>query len=329
MSAVVAAVVALLIGGAAGTRGRAEEPGGPDGVPGFHHLHLNSADPAGAVAFYTRWFPSSVPDTVAGVAAVRTGHVLILISRQTPRPAGPSAYWHFGWHVPSAVAAWQRFTSEGAPLAPLYADDGSHVSFSGEWWAGTLTRAAIAERRASGAAPASRGFGYGYLAGPDGARIEFQGDLPAERFNHVHMFQEQPYCAERWYAAHLHAPLSEAARRSQDRPAAAAACEVTPGEPSWLSLTPEGTRRTPAGGVLFDDVEMNWYQRQGARPLAPSRGGVMDHVALSVRDLDGWLRRLRREGVRVVSGPRAFGTGRAAMIEGPSRETIELVEERR
>ena len=299
---------------------------GPDGTPGFHHLHLNSADPAGAVAFYTRWFPGTTATTVAGFPAVRAGRVLILVSKRVPS-AAVTAYWHFGWHVTSAASAWSRFRAEGAPLAPLHADDGSAVTFSGEWWPGTLTRSAIAAQRAKGTPPASRGFGYGYLAGPDGARIEFQGDLPVERLNHVHMFQEQVYCAELWYARHLHAPLSEAARRSTGRKTDPADCAAPMGEPSWLSLTPEGTRRTPAGGVQFDDVELNWYQRQGDVPLAPSGGGVMDHVGLRVRDLDGWVARLRREGVRILERPRRFGTGRSARIEGPSREVIELIEE--
>jgi predicted enzyme related to lactoylglutathione lyase len=89
---------------------------------------------------------------------------------------------------------------------------------------------------------------------------------------------------------------------------------------------PAGTTRQPAGGVTFGDVEMNWYQRQGGPPLVSSRGQVMDHVGLRVRGLDDWLTRLRQNGVRVLRKPYRFGAGRAALIEGPSREVIELVE---
>ena len=32
------------------------------------------------------------------------------------------------------------------------------------------------------------------------------GDYPAERFNHVHMWQEDPFCAQLWYQTHLNAP---------------------------------------------------------------------------------------------------------------------------
>ncbi len=93
-------------------------------------------------------------------------------------------------------------------------------------------------------------------------------------------------------ARHLHAPLSGSAKRAAGRKTAESDCRVPKGEPSWLSLMPEGTVRVPAGGVVFVDVEMNWYQRQGTAPLAPSRGGVMDHVGLQVRDLDAWVSQL-------------------------------------
>lgn len=306
---------------------RAEEPdASATEVPAFHHLHLNSPDPARSIRFYQQHFTTAVPATEAGFAGVRTGHVLVLFSRvRKPATTGQSAYWHFGWHVPSAKGSWERYRSSGAPLTPLYTDQGTSVTFSGEWLPGTLTKAAADAARARGAASSST-FGFGYLTGPDGEWIEYAGDHPAERFNHVHMFQNQVFCAELWYARHLHAPVSASAKNAPNRKTAADDCAVPDGEPSWLSLAPQGTKRQPAGGVAFGDVELNWYQRQDAAPLVSSRGRVMDHVGLQVHTLDAWMARLRHNGVRVVKGPYRFGHGRAAMIEGPSRELIELVE---
>jgi 4-hydroxyphenylpyruvate dioxygenase-like putative hemolysin len=57
-----------------------------------------------------------------------------------------------------------------------------------------------------------------------------------------------------------------------------------------------------------------------------SRGHVADHLALSVADLDAWVAKLRREGVRFLEEPYALGDTRAVMIEGPSREALDLVE---
>ena len=51
----------------------------------------------------------------------------------------------------------------------------------------------------------------------------------------------------------------------------------------------------------------------------------MDHVSLSVTDLDAWTAKLKGEGVTFLRSLR-IGDTRAVMIEGPSREAIELVE---
>ena len=103
-------------------------------------------------------------------------------------------------------------------------------------------------------------------------------------------------------------------------------CALPRGEPSWPSLDRAGKVRAPAGGVTFDDVELNWYPKQGDQPLASSRGQLIDHLALSVANLEAWESKLRQEGVKILMKPYALGSLRALLIEGPSREVIELVE---
>ena len=77
---------------------------------------------------------------------------------------------------------------------------------------------------------------------------------------------------------------------------------------------------------MFGDVAFPWYMRQGDEPLVSTRGQLYDHVALSVTDLDAWVAKLRDEGVTFLDEPYQLGDTRAVMIEGPSREAIELVE---
>ena len=84
--------------------------------------------------------------------------------------------------------------------------------------------------------------------------------------------------------------------------------------------------RAPAAAVMFGDVALPWYVRQGDRPLASTRGQLYDHIALSVADLDAWVAKLLGEGVRILEEPYELGDTRAVMIEGPSREALELVE---
>ena len=52
----------------------------------------------------------------------------------------------------------------------------------------------------------------------------------------------------------------------------------------------------------------------------------MDHVALSVGNLDAWVAKLGGEGVKILRSPYQLGETRAMLVEGPSREAIELVE---
>ena len=107
----------------------------------------------------------------------------------------------------------------------------------------------------------------------------------------------------------------------------ASTCTVPRGpDRSWPALDREGMFRAPAAAVVFDDVALPWYVRQGDRPLAGSRGQLQDHIALSVTDLDAWVAKLRGEGVRFLEEPYRLGESRAVMIEGPSREALELVE---
>jgi hypothetical protein len=99
-------------------------------------------------------------------------------------------------------------------------------------------------------------------------------------------------------------------------------------DPTWPALETEGLIRVPTAAVMFGDVAFPSYMRQSDAPLAPTRGQLYDHVALSVGDLDAWVAKLRREGVTFLEQPYRLGDTRAVMIEGPSREAIELVETR-
>jgi hypothetical protein len=304
------------------------------GAPGFHHLHLNSVDPDAAIDFYVRHFPTSSKARWGGLPALTApNEALVLFTRvATPPPTAPqTAIWHFGWHVPDTRATLETFRSRpDVELLPLYTtDEGGSVLVSSDTWPSAgrtpgLTRAQIADAKARGVEPTRTG-GFGYLRGPDDALVEYAGDHPAERFNHVHMFQEDPFCAQLWYQKHLNAPVF--AGRTSDTPLTESTCRVPRGpERSWPALEREGMFRSPSAAVVFGDVALPWYMRQGDRPLAPSRGHLYDHIALGVRDLEAWVDKLRGEGVTFLDGPYALGDTRAVMIEGPSREALELVE---
>ena len=303
-------------------------------TPGFHHLHLNSVDPDAAIEFYTRLFPTTRKAEWGGHKALQSPNdVLILFDRvNQPPPTQPqSAIWHFGWHVADSQAAVREFQSQpDVTMRPLYTtDEGGSVLISSDTWPSIgntlgLTRAQIAEARANGVQPTHKG-GFAYMSGgPEDALFEIAGDYPAERFNHVHLWHEQPFCALLWYKKHLNAPVRQGFPDTEmdDRN-----CRVERGaDRTWPALNREGMFRTPRAGVEFGDVVLTWYMNQESQPLARSRGQMQDHIGLSVADLDAWIAKLRSEGVGPIEGPYRLGDTRAVMLEGPSREGIELVE---
>ena len=84
--------------------------------------------------------------------------------------------------------------------------------------------------------------------------------------------------------------------------------------------------RSPSAAIAFGDVSMGGYIRQGDRPLVSTRGHLADHIALGVGNLDAWVAKLRAENVKFLEQLYKLGDTRAVMIEGPSREALELVE---
>lgn len=106
-------------------------------------------------------------------------------------------------------------------------------------------------------------------------------------------------------------------------------CRVPRGpDRTFPALDRDGMFRTPSAAVAFGDVALPSYMRQGDRPLVGTRGHLYDHFALAVGDLDAWVAKLGDEGIPLLEGPYRLGDTRAVMIEGPSREAIELVEVR-
>jgi catechol 2,3-dioxygenase-like lactoylglutathione lyase family enzyme len=303
-------------------------------APGFHHLHLNSVDPDAAIAFYARQFPKSAKATWGSLPALTAPNdVLVLFTKVATAPATSpqTAIWHFGWHVTDTHASLATYKARpDVTLLPLYTtDEGGSVFVSSDTWPSVnrtpgLTKAQIAEAKANSVQPTRKG-GFGYMKGPDDALVEYAGNHPAERLNHVHFFHDDPFCAQLWYQTHFNAPVF--AGRTSETPLTDATCSVPRGpDRSWPALEREGMFRAPSAAVVFGDVAFPSYMRQNDQPLVSTRGQLYDHIALSVTDLDAWVAKLRGEGVRFLEEPYRLGHTRAVMIEGPSREALELVE---
>jgi Glyoxalase/Bleomycin resistance protein/Dioxygenase superfamily len=296
----------------------------------FHHVHLNSTNPGAASEYYPKAFPvSATKTTYNGYEAVKTGNVYLLFTKVTTPPptelTGPQmSIWHFGWNTPDSRKYNEEFHAKGLKIAQMWdAADGKLVDMSSDVLPGLPTQEQILEMRAKGLQPTREG-GFGYLRGPDDALIENAQSGKVERFNHVHMYHEHPLCAIRWYVKYLGAtnPLG-----SGGAPVPATGeCKQLYSPPTWPSfLKFPGFVREPSGSVLFDDINILIRPWPGGGLVSP-RGHIVDHWALSVSDLDATVDRLKKEGIKFLEEIRPWGNTRAAMIEGPDRVAIELVE---
>jgi catechol 2,3-dioxygenase-like lactoylglutathione lyase family enzyme len=316
--------------------GQQPAAGSPLPAPGFHHLHLNSVNPEAAIEFYAKAFPSTSKGTFAGQPALRSpNNVWVLFNKVAAPPATEpqTAFWHFGWHVTDVRATLDRYLKQNITLVPLYTGtgEGTGTAFvSSDSYPGTggvlgLTRSQIADAKAKGVKPAG-GAGFAYLRGPDDSLVEYQGNMPAERFNHVHMYQEQPFCAALWYQTHLN--VAAPAPRAGQQVRTESNCRVERGPDKTLpALDWDGMYRTPAvQTTIFGDVSLYFYMNQGSTPFGSTRGQLMDHFAVSVSDLDAWTTKLKAENVTFLEQPYTVGGLRAVMIEGPSKEAIEIIE---
>src|SRR5580700_11859061 len=250
---VAAAAAALAWHGGPAARAQSDDLG----VPGFHHLHLLSTNPDAAVAFYAAHFASAKKTTWGGMPAISTPNDVLILFTKVDRPPATSPqtpFWHFGWNVTDERAKLAEYQSKfPQDLAPLYTgDDDKFVNVSSDTWPGangTLgrTREQIEEAKRDNVQPQG-GAGFAYLKGPDGVFIEVAGNSPQERFNHVHMFYDDPRCATLWYQEHLNVP-AQTGRGGRGRgpaePITEANCKVENDYTrSWPSLTKDGMERS-------------------------------------------------------------------------------------
>ena len=332
-------------------------------LPSFHHIHVNSVDPERALDWWSTLWPAGERTTVAGLPAFAADGIYLLYTRvDTPAPGAfdpaqrqsmpQSAFWTTGPST-DGLALYERLTAldpagQRFAFLPVFTgpDDAVGVPRSGLAPFGDelLTVAEMAERAAREASEPPRDRAgdqdFGYLVDPDGILVEFNGNAQTEDLfhGHTHFWHEQPLCAANWYVEHLGMALPP--RRDPESGAVTPRarhdpCDVEVGDVSFPSFLPMGQLRRPIGVVRLANANWAWYTRQCRdgrcgpeldRPLTPSRGQVVDHVAISYPDLDPVLAHLQAAGVPIAEGPYPFGDTRAALIEDLDGLTIELVE---
>ena len=138
--------------------------------------------------------------------------------------------------------------------------------------------------------------------------VAWEAPLPPERL-HLHVRSVSPLAAIAWYrdvlGARVVVPSESASAREVER-----------------LPTPE--HRVPEALVWIGSLGLLIYRTDP--PLVTSRGQTADHIGVSCPDLDAAVTRLRAAGVTLIAPPAIVEGLRSAIIEGPDRLAIELVE---
>jgi catechol 2,3-dioxygenase-like lactoylglutathione lyase family enzyme len=253
----------------------------------FHHVHLNSIDPAGAIDFYTRTFDVTHPTRVAGFDAVQSENSFLLFNRTTNAPPATldSAIWHFGWGSVAMESDYAKHLANGVAFQTPLTKLGSGLLFA-------------------------------YMKAPDGALVEINTSN-TRAFLHVHLYSAAPLCTADWYVRNLGA----VSRSTREREGSCDVPFAPPSEPLGVIRSPSATVRFGEVSLII------YPRQKPAALVSPRghvtdhiglRVGNLDETLArlktsGVKILEGPARFGQSDG-------------RAAMIEGPDAIAIELVE---
>jgi len=265
----------------------------------FHHLHLNSTDPATAIKFYTSKFDCEAAEFM-GQAAVKTQNSWLFFNKVKAAPPWEptSAIWHFGWGAEDMKATYQKQLDSGTkfftPLTDISDIAGGNV----------LGR-----------------FFYAYVEAPDKALVELNTSSN-HQFGHLHMFSADPIAAGEWYYKYF-----GIRRRGSSTPSR---------EPRFyrnVQIGPSTSMMLDNVNIIIYPVQYtqktyaaHWKNDQSK--LVSTKGRVVDHIAFSVVNLEEVIERLAKEGVRITEPMKTSLAGKFkhAFIEGPDEVIIELLE---
>jgi lactoylglutathione lyase len=161
-------------------------------------------------------------------------------------------------------------------------------------------------------------FFYAYVDGPDHSLIELN-TANHHHFGHIHLLSDDPAAAGDWYAKQFGVTVRKSPQEHMYR----------------------GVQIGPSASFVMDDVNViiypvgyartsKWSYWDGRQTFESTKGHVVDHIGISVENLDDALPKLRAAGVKVTDEPRSAAGGKIkfAFIEGPDKMRIEIIEGR-
>ena len=263
----------------------------------FHHLHLNATDPAADIEFYTTKFDAEKGKFAGLMDGVWAQKSWILFTKVAAPPKSDitSTIWHFGWGAEDMKASYEKQVASGTkfqtPLTDI-SDIGGNPN----------------------APPGS--FYYAYVLGPDGALIEMN-TAAHHRFGHLHLLSENPIAAAEWYEKQFGVKARKSPEKRIYRD---------------VQIAPSASFNLDNVNVIIYPVEYartdHWAPWDGRATFESTAGHVVDHIGISVDNLDEAMAKLKAAGVTILNEARSAAGGKIkyAFIEGPDRMKIEVIE---
>lgn len=154
--------------------------------------------------------------------------------------------------------------------------------------------------------PSAKDFSFMYIIGPNGEIIELNTDED-DNFGHIHFYSHKPFTTSDWYGNMFGLTDSN---------------PVFPGYAAHYGMGDRMSRRH------FGNINTIFSLQRGEAEIKPTSGTVIDHIGISVPDLDAAMAAMKPYNITVLAQPAAGGPGwRNAFIEGPERVAIELIED--
>jgi catechol 2,3-dioxygenase-like lactoylglutathione lyase family enzyme len=259
----------------------------------FHHLHLNTLDPAAAIDFYTSKFDCEKAKFAGRADAVWAQKSWLLFHKVKNPPPWEltSTIWHFGWGAEDMKAVYQK------QLAMQ-----------------TKFFTPITQLRPT--------FYYAYVEGPDHALIELN-TASHHHFGHLHLLSEDPIAAGEWYMKYFGATRRGNPKTPPSR---------EPSFYHGVQVGPNMSLMLDNVNIIIFPIQYSkqaypdhW---KGQSEMSSTKGRVVDHIGISFANLPEALEKLRKDGVKVTGEIQSEAGGKIkfAFIEGPDKMHVELVE---
>lgn len=136
--------------------------------------------------------------------------------------------------------------------------------------------------------------------------VAWEPPLPAERL-HLHVRSINPMVAANWYREVLGARVAFA-----------------PGPRAVDAPLPPPEHQMPEALVWLGDIGLLLYRAEP--PLFSTRGKRADHLAVACANLDAALTMMKARGIEILEEPKHRTSWRSAIVSGPDRMAIEIVE---